>query len=375
MNETNSFTLDNLPALPKATTRQLVQTLASNDEDFEWYPSTSEILECVRTDIDKCYPRESPSLLDCGAGDGRVLNALTSGNKYAIEKAQALIHAMSNDIFIVGTEFTEQTLIDKKVDVVFSNPPYSDYSQWACKIIEEANASFIYLVMPQRWENDSNIEHAVEGRSASKTIIGEFDFLEADRKARAKVHVVRIDLCSRYNEWSKSPKTDPFHLWFEKHFHLAINNTEHSKHSVFNASKARVQKSIENELVEGRDLITALQSLYQHDLDFLISTYKKLEGIDAELLDELNVNLEGVRGALQQKIEGLKDIYQSQNLYGHRKSVDTIAYNTTTCWPTVSIYAQNLWTFRRLKWPHFREIIINHSRLDLSIYADDVPRF
>lgn len=391
MNAKNSIITDTPKKLPKATTQQVVNMLAQNDEDFEWYPTTQEIIACIKSDMDERYLRENPSLLDCGAGDGRVLEALTSGAKYAIEKAQPLIHAMANDIFIVGTEFTEQTLIDKKVDVVFSNPPYSEFSQWACKIIEEANASYIYLVIPQRWENDLNIEHAIEARSAASTVLGEFNFLEADRRARAKVHIVRIDLCSRHNEWSQRPKTDPFNVWFEKHFHLDINNKEHSKYSIFNASKSRVKKSIENALVDGRDLITTLQALYQNDLDFLISTYKKLEGIDAELLEELNVNLEGVRGALQQKIEGLKDIYWNELFNRLDKVTDRLTKDSRelmlknlTAYTHVDFTAQNayavvIWAIKNANQYFDDQLIKNVERLtekaNISLYTSNTRTF
>lgn len=53
---------------------------------------------------------------------------------------------MPNDIFVIGTDLYEQNLIDKKVDVIFCNPPHSDFKSWMLKIIKEANCRIIYMV-------------------------------------------------------------------------------------------------------------------------------------------------------------------------------------------------------------------------------------
>ena len=160
-----------------------------------------------------------PSLLDCGAGDGRVLDTLMNGLKYAIEKSKILVQSLSKDIFVVGTDFTQNTLIDKKVDVIFSNPPYSEYEGWAEKIILEANARYIYLVIPSRWESSEAISEAIKSRKAKFEILGQFDFMEADRKARAVINVIKFDLAYG-RTGSDTSKVDPFTLWFEKNFQV-----------------------------------------------------------------------------------------------------------------------------------------------------------
>ena len=42
----------------------------------------------------------------------------------AIEKSQTLIDNMPSNVFVVGTDFNENTLIDKKADYVFCNFKY-----------------------------------------------------------------------------------------------------------------------------------------------------------------------------------------------------------------------------------------------------------
>lgn len=71
----------------------LVAELKDNQQDFEWYPTTDEIIEAIKNDLENQKLDGKYSVLDCGAGDGRVLNALTEGRKYAIEKSKPLLNA------------------------------------------------------------------------------------------------------------------------------------------------------------------------------------------------------------------------------------------------------------------------------------------
>ena len=294
----------------KKFTTALLATVQASGQDFEWYPTTQEIIDTVKADIQKNSQERYLSVLDCGAGDGRVLKALTDGEKYAIEKSKPLLNALDRSIFVVGTEFSEQTLLDKKVDVVFSNPPYSEFAQWAEKIILEANAPYVYLVIPSRWEDNEQIQAALEARDSKAEVIGEFDFLTADRQARAKVHIVRVSLC--YSErWGRltACKTDPFTVWFNNHFKLEILKSERSKYDLFNRQREEVQDKVNGALVAGNNLVSFLEECYQADLGRLMNNYLQLCELDPALLEELDVNVEGVRKALQQKIEGLKDLY------------------------------------------------------------------
>lgn len=99
------------------STHTLIKQLKQTNQDFEWYPTTQEILETIKTDIDLMIENrdigEQPSMLDCGAGDGRSLMYLTKGSRYAIEIARPLLHAMDSSIYVVGADFHQQTLMDK----------------------------------------------------------------------------------------------------------------------------------------------------------------------------------------------------------------------------------------------------------------------
>jgi len=293
-------------------TRQLVQTLKNEGQDFEFYPSTVEMLAVVKADIDENISDSHLSVLDCGAGDGRVLNALTKGKKYAIEKSRPLLNALDKDIFVIGTDFEAQTLIDKKVSIVFSNPPYSVFEKWATKIIREANSAFVYLIIPSRWQDSQAIKEVIELRQAEVTVLGCFDFLNADRQARANVHIVRVNL--HYNDsWSSdTPKINPFDIWFDEYFKIDIAKEEQSEHSVRVQSTENLRSELKNALVTGADLVIILEELYQNELARLIKIYQSLSDVNPFLLKELDINLNGVREGLKLKIENLKDRYWNE---------------------------------------------------------------
>lgn len=300
--------------MPTSNTRALLADVKAAGQDFEWYPTTREILECVHADL-MADNQQFFSMLDCGAGDGKVfttLNAIHATREgtddreqwrrsffitaYAIEKSQVLIEALPNDIFIIGTDFEEQTLIDKKVDVIFSNPPYSAYGAWAEKIIRETAAKTAYIVIPERWVANQEIADALRRRRANSTVLGTFDFVNAeDRSARAVVHLVKIEF-GRYLE------TDPFSVWFAEHFSMDVSPNE----THFDNETRRAQI---NELVSRQNLIADLVRLYNRDLEDLLQHHKKLGELDPQLLGELGVSLHGVRESLKVKVTGLKSLY------------------------------------------------------------------
>lgn len=333
---------------------KIVKKLKENNQDFEWYPTTNEIIESVKKCLESNYDHwQSLSVLDCGAGDGRVLNKLTKGKKYAIEKSTELISLLPSDVFIVGTEFKEQTLIDKSVDVVFCNPPYSEFSEWSQKIIKESHASEIFLVIPERWVKDHNIQNAIKSREAEVTVLGSFDFNNADRKARAKVDIIRVNLApSKTNRYQKFQKVRPFDLWFDENFSISAEKNEFSK------SKTNHEEKIKAELVNGGDLVKVLDQFYQSDMQALMSNYKKIESLDYQLLKELNVDIAKLKESLEQRIIGLKNIYWNE-LFNNltkvterlstksRKSIlDKLSSQTNIDFTASNVYGVLVWVIK-----------------------------
>jgi hypothetical protein len=301
-------------------TNALLREIKAEQSDFEWYPTTEAMLQVIKDDLLKdcgsfCHDTKQDvvreSLLDCGAGDGRALMFLTQGSRYAIEKARPLVEAMDKDIFVIGADFHENTLLDKKINCIFSNPPYSEYESWACKIITEGQSAVAYLIIPQRWKDSEAITQALALRKFEAKVLESFDFLTADRQARAKVDIVKVDMGYRSRYGSNSSSNDAFDIWFDTHFKI-----EAAKDSVSDyKQKQQMEESLETdmaskgEIVKREGLVRLLDKLYQRDLAKLMDTYESMSKISPELLSELKIDLRSVKESLRMKIGTLKDIY------------------------------------------------------------------
>ena len=310
------------------STAHALAELSATGQDFEWYPTTNEIITAFHKHANQRRPE---SLLDIGAGNGKVLTRFAELNKrdpedrdayhteyFAIEKARPLLDSLPVDIGILGTDFWEQSLLDKSVDCIFSNPPYREFIDWSVKVIREANANFIYLVIPQRWKDQQPILKAIEARKATYEVIGEFDFLSAeDRAARAKVDLVFISLCeeayrSKYRRnGSIDNKVDPFALWVEEFFHLSekVSKQDVSEYDRDRSAEKERKATINKSLVPGKSTIEVLDALYRAELDGLIGNYQKVSELDEALFKELDISIKSIISSIRSKIKGLKNAY------------------------------------------------------------------
>jgi hypothetical protein len=286
-----------------SATTALIHAMKSAGEDFEFYPTTDAIISCVKADMYRAYRQGEPSVLDCGAGDGRVLLALTKGERYAIEQSTPALRALPADVAIVGTDFHQQTLLDKPVDVVFCNPPYSEFRAWMLKIIRETLAPVAYFVVPSRWSDNDEIQSALTDRKASARVLGSFDFADGDRAARAVVDVIRVDLGEGMTARRGETTVDPFALWFESHFDVQAPSAA--------SALADVQGNPEHysDLISSRGLVDTLAQLYDRDMVKLMDNYGKLAGLDADLLSSLGIDIKSAAQGLKQRIENLKNLY------------------------------------------------------------------
>lgn len=122
-------------------TNALLKTVKANNEDFEFYPTTDEIIFRLIKDLKSWNDLDSDnylrqfnfnSILDIGAGTGKVLSAIgkeCNVKLYAIEKADTLKQLLDENVYVIGTDFYQQSLLDKTVDITFCNPPYSKYDE------------------------------------------------------------------------------------------------------------------------------------------------------------------------------------------------------------------------------------------------------
>jgi hypothetical protein len=294
---------------------EMIQKLKDNNQDFEWYPTTEEMIDCIHEHMLKnCYIDNSfyihllkvNSIMDIGAGDGRVLLGLESRlnkitntqeetyRKYAIEKSSILCQSLiQNNIFILGTDFNEQAnLIDKPVDLIFCNPPYKVFVEWTIKILKESNTSNIYLIIPNRWKENEKIKDLIDRKDYKFEVLGSYSFLDAERQARSKVDIIYFN---------KKYSVDPFFDWFSENFNININNNSVS----FDEKKKVVTK----ELMSKENLVKELVLSYKAKMQSLLKSYKNIENIDGSILGELEVSVSGIMEGLKTKIKGLKSLY------------------------------------------------------------------
>lgn len=359
-----------------AITQQLAE-LRDSQQDFEWYPTTNEIIDAFHAHVHRF---EIESLLDIGAGNGKVLNRFREINakKYkddygyktdllAIEKSQPLLESLSAEIGILGTDFWQQSLLDKSIDCIFSNPPYREFVEWSVKVIREANANFIYLVIPERWKDQKAIIAAIEARKAGYKVVGSFDFLNSeDRQARAKVDLVFIWLCDEsyvsgfYRKRHGSHvNTDPFEQWVCEFFGLGDKRKSPESDYEKSATTNKTRKAkLQNALVCGNGMIEALDNLYRDELAFLINNYQKVAALDAELFRELEISIRSITSTLKARISGLKQFYWNELFENYkpltsrltsasRKSfIESIRRKTNIDFNASNAYAITVWAIK-----------------------------
>ena len=301
----------------KQQTLDLINELKDKQEDFEWYPTTQEMVDCI-TETFSEYARGT--WLDIGAGNGGFYQKMIQKRKdlicdYAIiEKSHILRRELDKMLkeyrrahIFYGADFYECSLFDKKVDYIFCNPPYSEFIEWTCKIIEGAYCQKAFLVIPQRWVENDKIQHFIKQRGCSYKILGSFDFLNAERQARAKVDVIEFNFTKEYkNQWGeRETKTaDPFDDYLKKEFKFTepqIPQEDFKREEV-----------LESELEVAGNPIEAYVNAYQKELMSMQKTYYTLGQLYQEntsIFKELKIDIDVITATLREKIKALRISY------------------------------------------------------------------
>ena len=310
----------------------LVKDLKAAGEDFEFYPTTKEMVRCIwehryyRFSDGSYSERDFDNVLDIGCGTcnfhrfiwelndaaeaAKERKAVFIGRYYVIEKSRILLEKLDANTIVLGTDFNECTLIDKPVGTIFCNPPYSEYEDWVARIIKESVCDSIYFVIPQRWKDSEKIKLALETVKApynrfsdefedqeKAQVLGSFDFLDAERSARAKVDVVFIDK-------SHTSKNSGFDSFFDEVFQM-----DDRKERMEWEEKADNLKNLKTELAAGKNKIEILCDGYAKAQQQLFEHFKVITGLDADILDTIGIQKEKVKAALKSKFSGLKNIY------------------------------------------------------------------
>ena len=314
----------------------LVKDLKAAGEDFELYPTSREMIHCIwehrKSNYSSRRGRSFGDVLDIGCGTCNFKRYIDEFNEplikrydndrcdrsecvnisqyYVMEKSQILIDKLDAETIVLGTDFHTNTLIDKPVDTVFCNPPYSEYEDWTARIIRESVCDHIYFVIPQRWKYSEKIRLALATLKVpynrfsdnfedmeKAQVIGSFDFLDAERSARAKVDVIYIDK-------SFTKKDSGFDAFFDEVFGMddrkAKNDWEERKDNLNN---------LKNELAAGKNKIEILCDGYTAAQQQIFEHFKVISGLDADILEVIGIQKEKVKTALKAKFSGLKNIY------------------------------------------------------------------
>lgn len=339
------------------TINQLIQAQKREGEETEFYPTTQEI-------VDKIAPYIKGNVLDIGCGNGAFFDKLEKSpvkgsvivKKYGIEKSIILSDELPSDVVLIGTDFYQNSLIDKKMDFIWCNPPYSEYEVWAEKIIREGNTTRIGLVIPERWENSDKIRKALFDRNMQADVLGHFDFLNAERKARAKVELLFIH-GREMKTWSGTTYTgdvkSAFDTWFDDTFQFTCEKKRDELKE--NEEKS---KKINNEIVQADNIAETLVNLYNNELDEIYRNYKSIEQLNPEIFKELKIDIKGMKDALKLRLENLKSLYWNKlfkcydeitsrlTSFSINKVVNRLHDNTYIDFTLENIFQLTLWVIK-----------------------------
>lgn len=281
------------------TTTALLNAIQDADQDFEWYPTTAKMIDAVA----KRIPGTGISLMDVGAGDGRVLVELGKRCKaeslYAIEKSPILVQAQPEEVTPVGTDLFEQNLTCLPVDYIFCNPPYSQYETWASVVIESGYAKKSFLIVPRRWKDSEAIAHSLKKRGATARVVHSDDFHDAERRARAVVDIVEISY-PRGDDYYEKVK-DPFDIWFDQN----IDTFEHEEEDIPEYQQEERDLAKVRHLTDIGDMVAG----YNEEYARMEENYRAIFRLDYALLKELSVSKDTVREGIKKKMAGLKNKY------------------------------------------------------------------
>lgn len=313
----------------------LIQMLPTIGPDRPSCPTTDEVITALIRDLQKLregrlsgfrrIDRDDFSVLDIGAGDGKLLKAIRAATcneyasfradaqrplaykLYAVEKDPLLCELMPSDIFILGTDFHEQELISKTATVTFCNPPAFEFEEWAVKIVRESASAVVYLLLPERWRESGRIEDAGKVRKTKFQVIGRFVFSDdEDPNRRDSAELLRINL---------TEAKGAFECFFNEQFaELRAKFYDPSKGDDDDVERhaARAEEKAEakcRQLAVGPSYPERLVALYNDDVDNMQRNYQLISQLDVPLLNEFHIHPGTIMKGLKERRAALKNSY------------------------------------------------------------------
>ena len=290
--------IDPPAASPDRGTAAILRDVREAGEDFEWYPTTEAMVAVVAGRMGT----RTESILDIGAGDGRVLVQLAAACEgepelFAIEKSEVLMKAQPDAVVPVGTHFEAQNLVCLPAEVIFCNPPYSSFETWAAEVIRSGHARVAYLVVPRRWTDSAAIATAIEHRKATVKVVGQSDFHDAERRARAVVDIIEVRFPVQHQHDS-GRLSDPFDDWFDAH----VDTFDHAAEVVEPTSEELARQYGDSDIP---DMVAGYDAEYAR----MAENYQAIFRLDYALLRELGVKKEAVKTGIRERMAGLKAKY------------------------------------------------------------------
>jgi hypothetical protein len=164
----------------------------------------------------------------------------------------------------------------------------------------------MYLVLPARWEHNLGNHPALKAYEVKK--IGEFDFTQAERAARGRVHLIRlnpkpVELKERYQggtvgtyfEYGKEDDPDSFERWMETHI------------GQFKPEEPELDEDREVKLKHGT--VKDLVENYDYEMATLLESFKALGKMPFRVISALGIDRKSILEIIRENIRTLKNRY------------------------------------------------------------------
>lgn len=309
----------------------IIPVLKQNNQDFEFFPTTAEILQAVSDNIfkektkdllndagelvfddyTKRKMQEHISILDICAGNGSALMQLKSNltqkgfthiSLSAIEKSFILYSLLDDDIALVGTDYFAENMINKKADIVFCNPPFSQTEEWFKRLLTTTPACVkdIYFVCPSKQGLSKKYQTMFDEFVLSKGRKGEytmsvlqnktFSFTDGERSARVDAVVLHLSLKSKYEYSEKYDKDSLFSVHFPE-LETKLKKAGYSSYRDVEEDKNQQRRDLVVAQFGDDDIVKVLVEEYQMEYNEFMDAYSKLNEVPLLLLRKLDIDL------------------------------------------------------------------------------------